>query len=286
MKKICIINQPQGLGDILYLQKIGYHYQDQGYEIYWPVNPFYCDYIRNYLNNFNYFCGDDLQSFADNSLNENIHKLYHEYPGQRGEIYSGIVGDIDLKIIPTNHLKHVDPANPEVMPNPGTIQKRKYAFVGISDSDWPDYLHINRNTDKENDLYYNVLKIKDGEDYALVNTFLGTPPHFVSEFGFILDNFLKSSSGKKGLRHISVEFLDQFTLFDWMKVIENAKEIWMEGSSTTWICEKLKLKAEKLVLYQRNGNFNSEMHNLFSHPWSEHGADLNSLVQIPSRNEN
>ena len=70
-----------------------------------------------------------------------------------------------------------------------------------------------------------------------------------------------------------------------MKVIENAKEIWMEGSSITWICEKLKLKAEKLVLYQRNGSFNSEMHNLFSHPWSEHGSDVNSLVNIPLRNK-
>ena len=284
MKKICIINQPQGLGDILYLQKIGYHYQDQGYEIYWPICDFYSSYISDYIKNFKYF-PDSLDGYIKIGLNEKIHRLVHENPGQFGKIYDGIVGDINLKIVPTNHLPNIQAANPEIMPNPGTIQKRKYSFVGVPDSDWPDYLHINRNTDKENDLYHNVLKIKDGEDYALVNTFLGTPPHFVSEFNFILDNFLKSSSGKKGLRYISVEFLDQFTLFDWMKVIENAKEIWMEGSSITWICEKLKLKAEKLVLYQRNGSFNSEMHNLFSHPWSEHGVDVDSLVNIPLRNK-
>jgi len=283
VKKVCIINQPEGLGDILYLQKIAYSFQEQGYEIYWPVNPFYCDYIGDYLNNFNYFCGINLQSFVDNNLNEDIHDLYHEYPGQRGEIYSGIVGDIDLKIIPTNHLRHVDPVDPEVMLNPGTIQKRKYAFVGISDSDWPDYLHINRNTDKENDLYYNVLKIKDGEDYALINTFLGTPPMHLSDWSFILDDFLKSDSGESGLRHVSVDFVDGFTLFDWMKVIENAKEIWMEGSAMIWICEKLNLKAENLLLYQRNGNFHEEMHGLFSHPWRHYGGALESSPLIPLR---
>ncbi|MDA1237353.1 MAG: hypothetical protein O3A15_00210 [Proteobacteria bacterium] len=281
MKKVCIINQPEGLGDILYLQKIGYFFQEQGYEIYWPVNPFYCDYIGDYLNNFNYFCNKNFQDpseehFIDMGLTKDIFELYLEYSGPRGEIYSGISGGIDLKIVPLNHLGSIRPANPEIMDNPGTMQKRKYAFVGVSDSDWPDYLHINRNTDKENDLYYNVLGLKDNEDYGLVNIFLGTPPSCTSTLSIILDDFLGSDSSKNGLRHISLDFIEGFTLFDWMKVIENAKEIWMEGSAITWICEKLNLKAEKLVLYQRNGNYNAEMHNLFSHPWlaPSHGPSV------------
>ena len=280
MKKVCIINQPQGLGDILYLQKIGYHYEEQGYEIYWPVCGFYCSYISSYIKNFKYF-RDSLDGYIDIGLNEEIYKLVLENPGQACKIYNGTVGDIDLKIVPTNHLTDVQAANPEVMPNPGTIQKRKYAFIGVSDNDWSDYLHINRNVEKENDLYYNVLGLEDDEDYCLVNTFLGTPPEFVSEFSFILDNFLKSDSGKSGLRHVSLNFTEGFTLFDWMKVIENAKEIWMEGSAITWICEKLNLKAEKLVLYQRNGNHNAEMHNLFSHPWGSPNGDSQSLAPIP-----
>ena len=67
MKKICIINQPQGLGDILYLQKIGYHYQDQGYEIYWPICDFYSSYISDYIKNFKYsdFCQENKKKNED-----------------------------------------------------------------------------------------------------------------------------------------------------------------------------------------------------------------------------
>ena len=265
MKKICIINQPEGLGDILYIQKIGCHFQDQGYEIYWPVNPAYCNIISNYLTNFKYFC-NSLDGFLGAGLTADIHNTYLEYPGQRGLIHEQQFGDSLVKFVPTNHLQEVEAANPEVMPNPGHMQKRKYAFVGVSDHDWPDYLHIKRNSEKENELYYNVLNIQDNEPYALVNVDFGTPG-MMSHWGFILQNFLHSDSGRKGLRPIKLKFIDGFSLFDWCKVFENAKEIWMEGSAATWMCEKLTLKADTLKLYCRWGHNHPELHHHFSHPW-------------------
>lgn len=46
--KTCIINQPAGLGDILFCQKIAYHYYNKGYEIIWPVKDVYLkDVIAN-----------------------------------------------------------------------------------------------------------------------------------------------------------------------------------------------------------------------------------------------
>ena len=36
MKKTCLIRCPAGLGDILFVQKIGRKLIDKGYEVYWP----------------------------------------------------------------------------------------------------------------------------------------------------------------------------------------------------------------------------------------------------------
>ena len=56
----CIIDQPAGLGDIFFCQKIGYHYQNQGYEIIWPVKSVY-SYLSKYLTNFSYPVVDHIK---------------------------------------------------------------------------------------------------------------------------------------------------------------------------------------------------------------------------------
>jgi len=61
--KTCLINQPAGLGDIFFCQKIGYHYQKQGFEIIWPVKPVY-SYLPEYLKNFIYPV-EDISSFKN-----------------------------------------------------------------------------------------------------------------------------------------------------------------------------------------------------------------------------
>ena len=285
MDKICIMNQPEGLGDILYTQKIGYHFQDQGYEIYWPVNSSYKD-MGEYIRNFNYF--DNWpekpsvcisQGFKEAGLPEEACKVYHQYNGSKGIIHEQEFGDKLIKFVPTNHLQHIEPANPEVMPNPGTIMKRKYAFVGISDHDWQDYLHIDRNEEKENQLFYDILKLHDGEEYALVNTMFGTPG-FSSNWQFILENFLASDSGKAGMHRVDLSFIDGYSIFDWMKVIENAKEIWMEGSVIMFLCEKLNLNADKMYVYCRWGYNSPEIQNLFTKPWYAYNQQTHDTTPL------
>ena len=41
MSKICLINQPSGLGDIFFSQKIAQKWLDAGYEVVWPVEDHY-----------------------------------------------------------------------------------------------------------------------------------------------------------------------------------------------------------------------------------------------------
>lgn len=47
MKRV-LINQPAGLGDILFCQKIAKTYIDRGYEVLWPVLP-QLGYVSEYL---------------------------------------------------------------------------------------------------------------------------------------------------------------------------------------------------------------------------------------------
>lgn len=266
MKKICIMNQPEGLGDILYTQKIGYHFSSLGYDIYWPTNSAYSSTINDYLPSFKYF-NNSLDGFLSVGLSEKIYNLFLDYTGHRGEIFDGQVDELSLKIVPTNHLQDIQALDPSVMPvSPLSFMSRKYAFVGVSDHDWFDYLYISRNLKKELDLYHEVLKISKDEPYALVSQTFGTLG-MTTFMPTILEHYLKSESGKSGMRYVDLTFIDGFTLFDWSMVIENAKEIWTEGSAITWLSEKLNLKADTLNLHCRHGFHNTELFYKFRNNW-------------------
>jgi len=278
VRKVCIINQPEELGDILYIQKIGHHFKSLGYEIFWPVCPAYCNIISDYLPDFNYYCNND-ESVLE-LFNQEVLDVIKNHPGQKGKIFSGEVGDIDLKVIPTNHLNDNAEFQKDSVPLLSLMSK-KYAFVGLSDQDWPDYVNLKRNSKKENELFYDVLGLKDEDDYAFVNSFLGTQPHHVSNWTFIVDEFKKSDSHKNGMSFVKLEFIEGFTVFDWLKVFERAKEIWMEGSSLTWLAEKVEMQAEKFFLWSRNGPGDLNLFYKFTHDWKFH-QDL--TFQIPKLN--
>lgn len=55
MSRTCIINQPAGLGDILFCQKIAYYYHNKGYEIIWPVKDVYLKDVIDNLDTPFYF---------------------------------------------------------------------------------------------------------------------------------------------------------------------------------------------------------------------------------------
>ena len=62
MKKICIVEQSCGLGDIILSSKIGCQYADEGYEVIWPVEPIYKNLRTNITNHekIKYPCVNDL----------------------------------------------------------------------------------------------------------------------------------------------------------------------------------------------------------------------------------
>ena len=55
--KVGLIYQPCGLGDILFMQKLGYHMQDQGYKVYWLDSRI--QMANDYIDDFEFVSWED-----------------------------------------------------------------------------------------------------------------------------------------------------------------------------------------------------------------------------------
>jgi hypothetical protein len=142
MKK-CLINQPAGLGDILWTQKIAWHFYNKGYQIHWPVNKVYLDSVKkhidnpwNFVLNTNYFPPHNVTS--DNFIYIKLDgcQQYFNYP---------------------------------------YIMEAKYKVVNVDPVDYQNYVNLKRDYEKENQLY-KLLGLKENDSYVLANYNYGTPP--------------------------------------------------------------------------------------------------------------
>ena len=210
--KVCLIRQPAGLGDILYTQKIAAHYRDMGYRILWPVIPEYAwlnDYIR------------DIRFISEKE----------SFPYK--EIYkSGIINVIenpDFSYVP---LQYADLTFPKMR-----IMDAKYELSGVSRENWQNHLNFMRNKKKEDELFYDILELKDNTKYIFSNRMWGPPYDVKKNTSLVID---------KDLLNIELKFIDGFTLFDWCKVVEHASEIRITHTSIVYIIEKLNLLATTL----------------------------------------
>jgi hypothetical protein len=117
----------------------------------------------------------------------------------------------------------------------------KYKLVGLDYDDWADYFKFERNIEKENNLYYNILGLEDGSEYSFISKNYGSPP----------DMQQLNISSNNSLKEINMVPIDGFTLFDWCKVIENASEIKTVDSSINFIIDKLNLNTTEIYLHRK-----------------------------------
>lgn len=237
-KKICLIKQPAGLGDIFYTQKIAHHFKKQGYKIDWYVISSFM-WLKDYIKGINFI--DKKSNEIYSPLNEN--QMY-------ARVYSGNhpFSNDDMMYLPLLFAHHHFPDM--------KVMNSKYKMAGLDDSDWADYLNFKRFPEKENELYYEVLGLKDGEEYCLIS-------EKINSYG---TEFVKTNY-QGNLKQIYLDYIDNFTLIDWCKVIENASEIHIPDSSASVIIEKLNLSTDKLFMYTRRPNNYSEIDYLFKKPY-------------------
>ncbi len=229
-ERICLIKQPAGIGDIFFLLKMVKHYINIGYKVIFPIYP-QLMFIKDYI----IIDGLEFCSISDDFNHKNDY------------LNGSHITTENLIVIPTQNVNYG-----------GSCMEAKYQMVGLDYNGWQEYFTFNRNFIKENELYYNVLGLKDDEKYTLISKTWGTQPNFASK-----DVYYESKDNV-----VEIKLIDGYTLFDWSKVIEKANEISIVDTSFNYIIEKLDINAKKLFLNSRftPSNF-SHIINLFKKDW-------------------
>lgn len=230
MKTITIL-QPRGLGDIIFSQKIAIKLIEENFQVFWPQTTYFWikDYIKiNNLHFVDYFnMKSDFILHLQNSIEEN-----HPY---------------DIMTCKYKTIGKTLPQLPEHLHD-------------ISFNDWSDYFHLERNIEKENHLFYDILGLKDSDEYILYN----------SKFGVGQENpNVNSGVENIKIKKINLDFINNFTLFDWCKVIENAKEIHTVDTSLIYLVEKINTKDCELFMYPRHNEHTEKcLKNILNKKWN------------------
>ena len=214
--KICLINQPAGLGDILLCQKIAAHVVEMGYEVIWPVVDQY-SYISEYLVHPSIkFC----------SVND-------DFPGK--QFYS----EHGLDFIQTDNFLYLPLKNADRVLQSISMLYAKFDYCNLSPDNWDEYFDLVRNYARENKIiqHYNI---QPGEKYNVVNKTFATPPDTITNTAI---------KPRNNYRTINMEILGWDRIFDWMGVLENAEEIHTVDTSLTLILTKLNVK--NVHIYER-----------------------------------
>ena len=234
-----LINQPAGLGDILFTIKIGCHFHQKGFRVIWPTSPAYkCLRGRVKTNQIEFYSLEDsfpfkkeFEELSSSNISEVI--LYKKKilyaPVTRG-FYSQAAQLID----------GYERSN----------MFGKYAMCGLDPSSWQDYFSLNRDQKKENELF-SELEIE--KPYHLVNLRFGSPP----EWEVYLNKDIKTPND---LQRVEIKLKKNYNVFDWAKVIEEAVKIDTVATSTPFLFEALDLKC-KPTIHSRNKTSNEALEN-------------------------
>jgi|688.fasta_scaffold06195_12 hypothetical protein len=228
--KTILINQPRGLGDILFSQKIIHKLVENNYFVYWFTNEYF--WLKDYINikNFeftNHILPTDFFLNLQDSIEEN-----HPY---------------DIMTCKYKMIGKTLPNLPENLHN-------------IDYTDWELYFNFERNFQKENELFSNILNLDDNEEYILLNRRYG-----INQY----KNEILNEISNKNKKTIELSYISNYTLFDWCKVIENATEIYTVDTSILMLIEKLKLKSKTNILYPRHHEHTPKcLNKLFKTDWT------------------
>jgi hypothetical protein len=230
------------------MQKISHFIKALGYEVYWPVISEF-KWLNNYIKDFHFISwNDEVNHISAPPLPEEVVFPYKE------KYLVETKTEINESLFFFQGFINVNP-----------IMAGKYNSIDLDWKDWRDYVIFDRNKEKEDELYYDVLNLKDEEEFIFVNRKYCTRPNIMTFNG--LDHIINRS--KK--RIIDMSIIDGFSLFDWCKVLEKASEIHMIETSLNYLLESPnlynKIKTKSLYLYSRQSSFH-EVEYLFNLPWN------------------
>lgn len=207
--KPCLIHHPAGIGDIFYLQTVARKYISMGYDVVWPVRDDLL-WLSDYIPDINFVSENGPFPLKEQYWKQDVVLVSPQFA------YLGITRP---------HLWNI---------GDNMIMSSKYHVLQMNSDSWREGFTFKRNIDKENDLYYNILGLKDDDKYVYVNSYYNT------------DNYVTDMFVGKEFKYpiVENEIYEGFTPFDWIKVFQNAQEIHTRPTSVSFIIDVIDTKAE------------------------------------------
>ena len=134
-------------------------------------------------------------------------------------------------------------------------------MVNLKYDDWKSFVRLKRNFSKEHFLFNNILNLNKDGKYALV----------LKRYGALPNSKIHPFKYSTNLKVVEVDVLENFTIFDWSTVIENAEEIYSIDTCVVLLNELLNLKAKKIGYASRwsNGRDWSEVDYVLQTPFEK-----------------
>jgi hypothetical protein len=273
MSKRIVMVQPGKLGDILICAPIAKHYNDLGYEVLWPV---FSNFIST-ISRFKYVTPIDFGiEFGGNYYSKkraaftidsnNIEVIKHKNP----ESYSSIqIFDQINHLIISEKLETIDPCfafpghrNQKNIEKFSEYRKKQMCWIQLKydlcnvpiEKRWN--LAYTRDEKKEKELYDIIKKFineSKKQDYSVIHNYQGYKKNLIKP-----DN--------------PIEFvkIKDFTIFDWLLVLKNSKEIYCIDSSLANYVEVTKELREnkKFYLGSEEKHYNQFMRNILNNNWT------------------
>lgn len=139
--RVCIINQPEKLTDIIFCEPIARLYHEKGYKIIWPVEHHLCNMNKHteYINFIN------IANFNFDFSNKN---------------FQNITGSLVVPLKYTN----------ELIAGASSIMESRFALWNLPATTWLQSV-LQRNPSAETKLFNQILQLEDGESYNLVSEY-------------------------------------------------------------------------------------------------------------------
>lgn len=208
-----LVEQPAGIGDIVYTQSLIHDFINEGYKIIWPV----ADHCVNWLS----FAYPEIRFIPQSLVRPEMLEVKKD----------SVIND--MRILPIRYAEF--------------IMGRPYKFHMVSKYElyeknwqmWRRDAMPKRNATREKELR-KELGISNGMKYNFVQTRFGNRGQFHLPI-----------TKKNDYPDIEMRINDGFSLFDYMGVIESAESIFAVSSGTLYLFEILDLKASEIHIYNR-----------------------------------
>ena len=214
------VNQPAGLGDLIFIQPILEQYVSRGFKIILPVIDHYYLMAKKYL---------------PRTGVEYVH-IDEDYPFKSEFDNPNLLRDGSNFYLPLRHSDRYFKNCP--------LMISKYVFTQTPIVDYRDYIPRVRDFNRE--LKLMALMNPENENFCLVNNIFGTPPNSVER-----EINLDSTEGKI----IRIDYRDpiqsEFHPFDWIGLIQACSSLHFVQTSFSFIADIYARNETRLHLYDR-----------------------------------